>query len=137
MGLLDLFSAIFGYSAPVNALARGRGWTVPVVGEAPYQGAISSLYRKQGGRGHDLKVIATVTPEDGNEFDADAVRVEIDGRRVGYLSRELAAEYRAALGETAGQCRAKIVGGFELGDGSTVHLGVKLHMAWPPRLKSR
>jgi hypothetical protein len=66
---------------------------------------------------------------------ANAVRVEIDGRRVGYLPRELAFEYRAALGETAGQCSAKIVGGYERDDGSTDHFGVKLHMAWPPRLK--
>lgn len=135
MGLLDFFSAIFGSSAPANVLAPGRGWTVPVVGEASYQDAIQSLYRKHGGRGHDLKVAAVVVPEDGNEFDANAVRVEIDGRKVGYLSRGMAVEYRAALGDTAGQCSAKIVGGYELDDGSTAHFGVKLHMAWPPRWK--
>jgi hypothetical protein len=135
MGLLDFLSAIFGSSAPADAFAPGRGWTVPVVGEASYQADIRSLYRKHGGRGHDLKVTATVTPEAGNAFDVNAVRVEIDGRRVGYLSREMAVQYRAALAETSGQCSAKIVGGHLLDDGSTAHFGVKLHMAWPPRLK--
>lgn len=137
MGLLDFISSIFGSPAPANMLAPGRGWTVLVVGEASYQDDISALYRMHGGEGHDLKVTATVEPEDGNEFDANAVRVEIDGRRVGYLSREMAVEYRAALGATAGQCSAKIVGGFKRGDGSTAYFGVKLRMAWPPRLKSR
>lgn len=135
MGLVDFLSAIFGSTRAANSLAPGRGWSVLVVGEASYQHAIQSLYRKHGGRGHDLKVTAVVAPEEGNEFDANAVRVEIDGRRVGYLSREMAVEYRAALGETAGQCSAKLVGGYERDDGSMAYLGVKLRMAWPPRLE--
>jgi hypothetical protein len=60
MGLLDLFSTFFRSSTPGNVLAPGRGWTVPVVGEASYQDDIQSLYRKHGGSGHDLKVGATV-----------------------------------------------------------------------------
>ena len=135
MRLFDFISTIFGLTTPANVLAPGRGWTVLVVGEASYQETIQSLYRKHGGSGHDLKVGAAVVPEDGNDFDANAVRIEVDGRTVGYLSREMAADYRAALGETAGQCSAKIVGGHELDDGSTAHFGVKLQMAWPPRLR--
>jgi hypothetical protein len=52
-----------------------------------------------------------------------------------YLDRELAAQYRVALGDASGQCSAKIVGGFELDDGSTANFGVKLNMSWPPRRK--
>jgi hypothetical protein len=106
----------------------------PLSGEASYQTALQSLYRKHGGKGHDLKVTALVVP-DGNVFDANAVRVEIGDRTAGYLSREKTVEYRAALGETAGQCSAKIVGGHVRDDGSTAYFGVKLHMAWPPRPK--
>ena len=58
MGLLGFLSGMFGRTKRANVLAPGRGWTVPVVGEAPYQAAIQSLYRKHGGRGHDLKVSA-------------------------------------------------------------------------------
>lgn len=134
MGLLDFLSGMFGRTKRVNVLAPGRGWTVPVVGEAPYQAAIQSLYRKHGGRGHDLKVSAFVVP-DSHAFNANAVRIEIEGRTVGYFSRRMAVEYRAALGETAGYCSAKIVGDHDLDDGSTTRFGVKLRMAWPPRLK--
>ena len=66
MGLLDLISNILGFTKSANILAPGRGWTVLVVGEASYQTDIRSLYRKHGGRGHDLKVSAAVVPEDGN-----------------------------------------------------------------------
>jgi hypothetical protein len=134
MGLMGFFSALFG-SKLADALAPGRGWVVPVVGEASYQPALRTAYRKNGGDGHDLKVDAVLKPEEGNRFDANAVQVEIDGRLVGYLPREWAAQYRSALGETAGRCSAKIVGGFEMDDGSTAHFGVKLNVAWPPRLK--
>lgn len=131
---MGFFAALFG-SKRGDTLAPGRGWIVPVVGEAAYQDALRSIYRKNGGDGHDLKVGAVLTPENGNRFDANAVRVEIDNRTVGYLSRELAVQYRAALGETAGQCAAKIVGGFEMEDGTSAHFGVKLNTAWPPRLR--
>jgi hypothetical protein len=132
--LMRFFSALFG-SKQADTLAPGRGWIVPVVGEASYQDALRSAYRKNGGKGHDLKVSAVLAPENRNRFDENAVLVEIDGRAVGFLPRELAVQYRAALGETAGQCSAKIVGGFEREDGTTAHFGVKLNVAWPPRLK--
>ena len=64
-----------------------------------------------------------------------AVRIEIESLSVGYLSREMALQYREALGESVGQCSAKIVGGFELDDGSSAHFGVKLNLARPPRMK--
>jgi hypothetical protein len=94
------------------------------------------LYRRNGGAGHDIKVSAALVPENDNAFDHNAVRVEIESCRVGYLPREMALEYRAALGEEVGRCRAKIVGGFELDDGSSAYFGVKLNLAWPPRLKT-
>jgi hypothetical protein len=60
-----------------------------------------------------LKVSAVLVREADNAFDANAVRIEIGSRRAGYLSREMALQYREALGESAGQCSAKIVGGFD------------------------
>ncbi|QHO76287.1 hypothetical protein ACH79_30470 [Bradyrhizobium sp. CCBAU 051011] len=113
----------------------GRGWVVPVVGESRYQDVLQMLYRKNGGSGHDIKVSAALVPENDNAADPNAVRVEIESRGVGYLPREMALEYRAALGESSGQCSAKIVGGFELDGGSSAHFGVKLNLAWPPRMK--
>jgi hypothetical protein len=109
---------------------------VSVVGESHYQDTLQFLYRRNGGAGHDIKVSAALVPENDNAFDHNAVRVEIESCRVGYLPREMALEYRAALGEEVGRCSAKIVGGFELDDGSSAYFGVKLNLAWPPRLKT-
>jgi hypothetical protein len=131
---MGFLGRLFGFDQ-TSALAPGRGWTVPVVGEAQYQDVLQKLYRKNGGSGHDIKVGATLVPKDDNAFDSNAVRIEIESRGVGYLPREMAREYRAELGESIGQCSAKIVGGFERDDGSSAYFGVKLNLAWPPRMK--
>lgn len=123
---------LFGWKT-TSVLARGRGWTVEVVGEASYQGNLQQEYRSHGGVDHDVKALATLIPEGGNKHDANAVRVEIGRQPVGYFTREMAAQYRAALGASPGQCEAKIVGGFVLEDGTNAHFGVKLNIAWPPR----
>jgi hypothetical protein len=115
---------------PVAELAPGRGWTVPVVGESNFQDALKRIHQR--GNGHDVKATATLSPEPANKHDSNAVRVSIDGHTVGYLSRDMAPSY--AMGET--RCSAKVCGGFELQDGSMAHCGVKLNMAWPPRLLS-
>jgi hypothetical protein len=61
-----------------------------VVGESHYQDDLQRLFRKNGGTEHDIKVDAVLVPEDGNDFDAHAVRVEIGSRTVGYLVRRAA-----------------------------------------------
>jgi len=116
-------------------LKPGRGWTVEVVGEASYQGDLQRAYRRYGGDGHDLRVAAVLQPEQGNRFDANAVMVVIDGRTVGYLPRDRAAEYRDAIGRQTAGCSAKIIGGFKLNNGSQAHYGVRLNVSWPPRLR--
>ena len=93
-----------------------------------------------GGTEDGAKSTATLIPEDDNEYDANAVRVELGGRLVGYLPRELAQEYRSAVGTTSGRCGAKIVGGYLLDDDERedegrerAYFGVWLNIAWPPR----
>ena len=71
-----------------------------MVGEPHYQDVLQILYRKRGNSGHDIKVSTALVPEDGNAFDPNAVRIEIESRGVGYLPRETALEYRAALGKS-------------------------------------
>ena len=132
---MGFLKRLFGFKQ-ASRLAPGRGWTVPVVGEASYQSVLQTLYRKKGGTEHDTKVEAVLVPENDNAYDHNAVRIEIESCRVGYLPRELALEYRDALGDNGGECSAKIVGGFKMEDGSSAYFGVKLNLAWPPRLKS-
>lgn len=131
---MTFWRRLFGLEQSAS-LVPGRGWIVPVVGESNYQGVLESLYREHGGTEHDVKVTAGLVPEDGNAFDSNAVRVEIDSCCVGYLRRDMALQYRTALGQFAGQCSTKIVGGFEQEDGTSAFFGVKLNLAWPPRIK--
>jgi hypothetical protein len=113
--------------------APGRGWTIEVVGEAQFQENLEREYRAHAGTGHDVKAAAALIPDEENLYDRNAVRVKVGRRQVGFLSRKMAAEYRAAVGDSSGQCKAKIVGGFALNDGTTAHFGVKPNLAWPPR----
>jgi len=69
--------------------------------------------------------------EDDNPHDDKAVRVEIEGHAVGYLSRERAREYRKGLAgagqpQTAGFCGAVIRGGWDRGGGDRGNYGVWL-----------
>ena len=138
---MGLFAWLFGRN-PIREFSPGRGWTTEVVGEQQYQADIERQYRLHGGTEDDAKATATLIPEDDNEYDANAVRVEIGGRLVGYLSRERAPEYRSAVGTASGRCSANIVGGFLLDEDERedegrerAYFGVKLNIAWPPRFR--
>ena len=70
-----------------------------VVGESFRQDA---LWRQVGGRGDPAQyvrseIIAVLTAEPDNPYDSNAVAVSIDGRKVGYLSREDAEQYQPGL----------------------------------------
>ena len=78
-------------------------------------------------------VLALLIPEDTNPYDFAAVRVQVVGRTVGYLSRADARALRAGLesevrGRTRFRCRAKIQRArFPVGGGEwTVRLDVCL-----------
>jgi hypothetical protein len=98
--------------------------TLEVVGESNYQEA---LWKIVGGRRHERvrhDVAAVLLPEPDNQFDANAIKVLIDGNLVGYLSRQDAVAYgpglRALMGESANglvALEATIVGGGQRSDG--------------------
>jgi hypothetical protein len=93
---------------------RGREM-VNVAGESHYQDALRAI----AGPGEvRLATEAQLVPEPENEYDPNAVRVEVDGRKVGYLPRDLAPAWAPRLAELAarrrvGGCEATIVGGAE------------------------
>jgi hypothetical protein len=68
-----------------------------------------------------------------NPYDSKAIRVDIQGNTVGYLSRENARQYRKRL-EKAGHkgmtatCFAMVVGGWDRGSGDKGHFGVRLDL---------
>jgi hypothetical protein len=84
------------YTTTTAAVLKG-GEHLDVVGESHCQ---DDLWAIVGGRSTDPirhPIRAVLTPEHDNPYDENAIAVEIDGRRVGYLPRELAETYRPGL----------------------------------------
>jgi hypothetical protein len=127
---MKLFHRLF-HRSPAE-FVHGSGWIVEVVGEAQYQGELRKQSRRVGGTKHDVQVRAVLVPDDADRFDGNAVRVEIGGDLVGFLTPERAAEYRRAVGNVSGACSAKIIGGREVEKEGRARC-VRLNLTWPPR----
>lgn len=86
------------------------GYEVEVVGESHYVAALDTIADDGA-----TQAWADLVVEDDNPYDRNAVRVEINGQKVGYLSREVAPTYRPVglrlreLGYV-GRCAATIRG---------------------------
>jgi hypothetical protein len=79
---------------------RGNGrYSVEVVGESHYAKSFKELMRKHKPSSNDEEAFgdALLTLEDDNPHDRNAVSVTIEGLRVGYLSREMAVDFREAI----------------------------------------
>lgn len=105
-----------------------------VVGESYYQPALAKLatdHATTSAGADEIKPLtAHLIPDDYNEYDDKAVRVEINGLHIGYLSREDARSFRRRLGakKLTGQittCGAIITGG-HIKDGKTMSYGAAL-----------
>ena len=129
---MGYFSRIFGTEGPSGATAKWEGdgrFETLVVGESHYQDALEAICGPRCEEGEDREVTATLICDDANSFDANAVRVDIDGRTVGHLSRDSAALYRAHLrekgfGKSPATCTARITGGWARGPRGAGHYGV-------------
>lgn len=89
---------------------------VPVVGESHYQGNLLALCGSKAPDGVEKYFVATLVPEDANPHDPSAVRVDIDNMTVGYLSRNMAKDWRRRSGgHRTVQCRAVVRGGWDRG----------------------
>ena len=115
---------------------QGPGdFAVEVVGVSRRQDALAEIVERRGRSGRTVTIDALLILENTNPHDANAVRVEIDGALIGYLSRDNARRYRADL-TAAGtpqatvQCKARIVGDFETSGGVRASFGVRLDL--PP-----
>ena len=98
-----------------------------VVGESYYQDSLTILAQRYGIK---KDVTARLVMEDENPKDKNAVRVEIDGNQVGYLSKEVAKIFRGILIDNKhphgiGECQARIFGGY-VKDGKKTSYGVWL-----------
>jgi hypothetical protein len=83
---------------------------VAAVGESHYQTALRAA---RGDRPSPARCDVALVPEDDNEFDAKAVRVDVAGECVGYLSRSHAVLYRRRHASRSVSCRGLLCGGDE------------------------
>lgn len=108
-----------------------------IVGEQSYQDALRRVgapFDAEGPRTRDH--VATLTPEPKNRYDANAIRIDINGHRVGYLSRENALLYGPVVrweieSRTVFAVRARLTGGWDRGGGDRGSIGVKLNLGSP------
>lgn len=108
-------------------------FAVDVVGVSRRQDALVDIVERHGRHGRTVTIEALLVLEPGNPHDPNAVRVEIDGALVGYLSRDKAVRYRADLAAAGApqanvRCKARIVGGFETASGERASFGVRLDL---------
>lgn len=100
-------------SSQVVRLPSTGDFRQPIVGESNYQRALRSI----AGPGEvEHECTAHLVMEPDNRYDRNAVRVDIDGVRVGYLDRDAAVLYRRRLqaqgiGLVTVECGAKVFGG--------------------------
>ena len=124
---MGLFSRLSGSRPNSNAQSpesdevelTGNGkFALEVVGESHYQQNFAKICGHRKESGENLLIDANLILEDNNPYDKNAVRVDIAGLTVGYLSREVACLYREQIRlgghpKAVGSCKAKIKGGWE------------------------
>jgi len=112
-------------------------YPLQVQGESNYKANIEDVSNYTGeDEGVDADdFIAHLILEDDNIYDpGNAVRIEIDGKAVGYLAKPAAKKYRKRLAElglsdVTGECYASIKGGFiKRSSGEQADFGVRLDL---------
>lgn len=109
-------------------------FAVPIVGESNYQQALEAICGEREEDGVDRVIDASLMLEDSNPHDPQAVRVDIQGKTVGYLNRANARLFRKKQSE-AGEssqvvpCKARIRGGWDRGPEDRGGFGVWLDVS--------
>lgn len=104
-----------------------------IVGESNYQNSLEAICGGKKEKSAKHRTEAELHLEDSNPYDNMAVRVEIEGKTVGYFSRNAARSYRDQL-KMLGQdhsvckCKAMIVGGWRKSKLDQGSFGVKLDL---------
>lgn len=106
-----------------------------VVGESFYQSNLMSIAGPKTKDGYNLECKALLVPNPDNPHDPNAIKVMINGKQVGHLSREMAADYAKFL-QQQGNPRLELVVGalitggwkrrYPNGKWSEGHYGVRL-----------
>lgn len=108
---MSFLKRLFG-SGPTNGLIKisaldaatmdfkGRRRQLEVAGEFYRQDALNAVVgRVRADANVNITKVAALVPDPKNKFDPNAVEVRIETRLVGYLDRDQAANYHAAMAE--------------------------------------
>jgi len=127
---MSLFTSLFGSHAPTQRsttkalvyLSGAAKFEIESTGEEHYQAALEAICGPRIRTGVNRYETASLKLEDKNPQDQNAVRVEILGKQIGYLSPKAAILYRQLLiargmPKGIGQCAAVIRGGWVSSDG--------------------
>ena len=125
---MSLFSKLFGEKETVFVDGNGE-FDLEVVRESHYVKHLKKICGGYSKSGHREKVTAELHYEDDNPYDNKAIRVDINGKTVGHLSREDARFYRKKINKAGHEgiivsCNAVIVGGKKLGLLKKTNFGV-------------
>jgi len=129
---MGIFSKLFGEKEKVFIEGDG-GYDLEVVGESNYQRHLKKICGGYKEGGHRKDVVAELHYENNNPHDNKAIRVDIEGKVVGYLSRKNARFYRNRVRKTGHEgiiisCNAIISGGKKLGLLKKTFFGVWLDL---------
>lgn len=113
-------------AAKGNTLPRSGAYNFDIVGEASYQNALDQLAGGKTEAGVNVQKMATLIMEKNNPVDRNAVRVDIEGQTVGYLSRNHAKRFRKTINRSHCVAPALITGGWKRA-GSQGNYGVRLN----------
>jgi hypothetical protein len=114
-------------------LAGPGAYQFDIVGESKYQAVLEEICGGRTEESAEHYAEALLYLEDSNPFDNQAVRVDIAGKTVGYLSRDNARAYRKQLRQLGHSqlvccCNAVVVGGWRRAHADEGHFGVKLDL---------
>jgi len=108
---------------------------VRVVGVSHYQDALTEVVGRAGADRVRQAITARLEPEPTNPHDANAIRVLVDERPVGYLSRDDALRYGPAVRLLRDHGRVLVCDGVIGGrgpDAATTNLGLFLELPRAP-----
>lgn len=142
MGLFDWLIPAGRTAKPADSIRiePGLGFTFDLVGEADYQDRLDRICGGKREDGHNKEITAQLVFISDNEHDQNAIGVMIEGELVGFIPKGETLRLRADLvrwinpSQRPILCSAKIVGGWDRGDGDQGHYGVKLSLSKPPRI---
>ena len=122
-----------GGTAVIGYLPGSGTYEFDIVGESHYQQALEAICGGRTEESASHKTEALLYLEDPNPHDNMAVRVDIGGETVGYLSRSDARSYRKQLKQLGHEylvckCDAMVVGGWRRSRTDQGSFGVKLDL---------